>query len=81
MKKTLDENHEIALTFPEHGGPFVLDATRSGGNEFIAFELLFDTGEKFTVIQTYSHVNFAVSSKLKANFEVPARRAGFHVED
>lgn len=71
----------MALTFPEYGGPFVLYQTRSGADDFIAFELLSDSGENFTVIQDCSHVNFAISPKLKADLNTPPRRAGFIVDE
>lgn len=81
FEQTLDDNHEMALAFPDYGGPFVLYATRSGGDTFIAFELLSDNGEIFTVVQNYSQLNFTVFSKLKANLEAPPRRAGFFVDE
>lgn len=77
FEQTLDDNHEMALAFPDYGGPFVLYATRSGGDTFIAFELLSDNGEIFTVVQNYSQLNFAVFSKLKANLEAPRDERDF----
>lgn len=80
FEKTLDTDHEIALKFPDYGGPFVLLSTRAGKDDFIAFELLSESGEFFTVIQDCSHVNFAVFPKLKADLKKPPRRAGFVID-
>ena len=74
FEQTLDDNHEVWITFPEYGGPFFLKSTINGGNEFIAFELLTENNTRLTVLQNYSQLNFALLSKLKADAKIPARK-------
>lgn len=77
FEQTLDENHEMALIFPSYGGPYLLQITETGGDEYIAFEMLSDSGEKLAVIQDYSQLNFSVVSRLKPDAQKPARRLGY----
>lgn len=77
FEQTLDDNHEVWITFPDYDCSFLLQATENGKDEFIAFELLSKANEYFAVIQHYSQLNFAVFSKEKAQSATSARRIGF----
>ncbi len=73
----LDENQEMCIKFPDYETSFLLQSTITGGDDFIAFELLSDKGEKISVIQSYSQLNFAITSRSKPIADKPARRVGF----
>ena len=80
FERTLDENHELALKFPDYDGSYILLSTQNGKDEFIAFESLSDLGKTFAVIQSYSQLNFAVFSNPKPDTQPEARRAGFKTD-
>ncbi len=77
FEQTLDDNHEVWLKMPGYNGSFLLLETMTCKDEFIAFELMSDTAEIFSVIQSYSQLNFSVFSKLKRNPSEPKKRIGF----
>ena len=81
FEQTLDDNHEVWITFPDYNSSFLLSATLTGGDMFIAFELLSDDGKSCSVIQNYSQLNFAVFSKPKISAKEQARRIGFKAEE
>ena len=81
FEQTLDANHEVWVQFPKYDALFLLQSTQTGGDDFIAFELLSENGEIISVIQSYSQLNFAVFSKQKANLANPPHRVGFITED
>ena len=77
FEHTLDDNHEVWITFPDYNSSFLLSATLTGGDMFIAFELLSMDGESCSVIQNYSQLNFAVFSKRRNNLDRPKQKIGF----
>ena len=77
FEQHLDNDHEIALRFAQYGGPFPLLVTRSGGEDFILFELATHDNDTFAIVQNYSHLNFAIVSLPKKTHDKPARRVGF----
>lgn len=81
FEQKLDDTQEIALKFPDYDGQFLLLSTMSGGEDFIAFELQNTDGSKFSIIQNYSQLNFAIVSETKENPSKPARRVGFRTDE
>ena len=81
FEQCLDDNHEIALKFPQYGDPFPLLVTRGGGDEFILFELGTSDGDTFAIVQNYSQINFAITALPKKVPDKPARRVGFINDD
>ena len=79
FESALDDQHELGLIFPDYGGAYILQSTASGANEFIAFDLLTESGESISVIQNYSQLNFAIVSCSKLIAGEEKRRMGFTV--
>ena len=77
FEQTLDDNHEVWLKLPGYNNTFKVLETITGDDEFLAFHLLSGTGEHFSLIQSYSTLNFAVFAKPKSFPDKPAQRIGF----
>ena len=77
FERSLDDNHEVWLKMSGYDGSFMLLETMTHEEEFIAFKLLSNTGELFSVIQSYQQLNFAVFSKPKDSPARKAHRIGF----
>ena len=77
FEQTLKDNHELWIKFPEYDCSFSLQATENGDDEFIAFDLLSETNEHFSVVQNYSQLNFAVFSKPSGTNSDKVKPVGF----
>ena len=77
FESTLDDNHEVWLQFPGYNTTFKILETMTGEDEFLTLHLVSGTGEHFSLIQSYSALNFAVFAKTKSSPDKPVQRIGF----
>ena len=77
FEQKLDDSHELWIKFPAYDSSFSLKETVNGADEFIAFDLRSEDNEHFSVIQSYSQLNFAVFAKPRTVTDKQGKSMGF----
>ena len=81
FEESLDHEHEVAMQFASFGNPTVINVERISycNPSIIMFNGTID-GNKATLIQHISQLNFLLLAVRKSEPELPPRRIGFDIQ-
>lgn len=81
FEKNLDDEHEVAIKLASFGSSTIINVERIGycNPSIIVFDGTID-GNKATLMQHISQINFLLLAVRKAEPELPPRRIGFDIQ-